>query len=75
MYYIKWVFNLKKKIDNQAILYHVNISVKFWGSFHLVGLDRSKLLSLHENTCNLSGLGNFYHAHISINLCQFSYLV
>lgn len=36
MYYMKWVFNLKKKFDNQAILYHVNISVKFWGSFHLL---------------------------------------
>lgn len=64
MYYIKWVFNLKKKFDNHAIFYHVNINVKFGGSFHLLDLDWIKLLSLHENTCNLNGLGNFYYAHV-----------
>lgn len=41
MYYtrINWVFNLKKKFDNNATFFHVNINVKFVGSFHLLDLD------------------------------------
>lgn len=69
MYYIKWVFNLKKKFDNYVIFYYVNISVKFWGLFYLVGFDRSKFLLLYENICNLSGFGNFYYVYIFIDFC------